>query len=168
LPHDSADPNPPSRALKLRGRGHSPAATDIGLWCADLARLLHVARQRGADGVDACAHRGRLVADTVVLVQDHGPFELEVTPRSIVLGDEPVFVAEHSNAPTGGPALEHELSWILHRDGVRVVRFERGVDESEAAAWIDALLLAAPASATHEDLVTMLWDSELEHVTLRT
>ena len=163
-----SDPNPPSRALNLRGRGHSPATADVSGWCADAARLLQLARRYGADGLEVRALRGRLLADIVVLVQDHAPFELEVTPRSIVFEDDPVFVADNANAPTGELALEHELSWVLHRDGIRALRFHRGLNEREGAAVLDALLTAAPASATHEDMVTLLWEAGLEHVAVRT
>lgn len=162
------DPNPPSRALNLRGRGHSPALTEVSSWCVDAARLVHTARRLGAGSVEARALRGRLVADLVILVQDHAPLELEVTPRSVVLGDEPVFVADHSNAPAGEGGLEYELPWLLHRDGIRALRFESGLNEREGAALLDALLRAAPASATHEDVVTLLWEAGLEHVHVRT
>src|SRR5437764_4118013 len=123
------DPNPRSRSLSLRGRGHSPAAAELAGWCGDAARLLHLARRLGPDGVEVCALRGRLLADLVILVQDHAPFELEVTPRAIVFADEPVFMADDENPPGGPPSLEYELSWVLHRDGIRMLRFERGVDE---------------------------------------
>ena len=160
--------NPPARTLNLHGRGHSPAAADVAGWCADTGRLLHLARRLGADGVEVSALRGRLLADMVVLVQDHAPIELEVTPRSIVFDDQPVFVADNANAPTGEQALERELSWVLHRDGIRTLRFEQGLSEREGAAVLDALLVAAPASATHEDVVTLLWEAGLEHVSVRT
>lgn len=162
------DPTPGARGLRLRGRGHSPAAGDVATWCGDTARLIHLARRRGPDDFDVRALRGRLLADLVILVQDHAPIALEVTPRSIVLDDEPVFVAENSNAPTGERALERELSWVLHRDGIRALSFERGIDEREAGLLLDALLSAAPASATHEDTVTLLWEAGLEHIRVRT
>jgi HEAT repeat protein len=170
LPHrlPLPDSNPPSRALNLRARGPSAAALEVSGWCVDAARLVHWARRHGAGDVDTRALRGRLAADLVILVQDHAPIELEVTPRAIVLEDEAVFVAENANAPTGERALEHELPWVLHRDGIRALRFERGFEERESGAVLDALLAAAPASATHEDMVTLLWEAGLEHVSVRT
>ncbi|MCE9627862.1 MAG: hypothetical protein K8R56_08095, partial [Candidatus Eisenbacteria bacterium] len=129
---------------------------------------MHLSRRYHAEQPDAAALRRRLIAELVLLVQDHAPFRLEITPRSIVLDDEPVFEAENSNAPVGERALERELSWVLHRDGIRALRFERGLDEREAGHLLDALLAAAPASATHEDTVTLLWEAGLEHLSLRT
>ena len=158
------EPSPGARATNPRARGRSPATAEVSAWCRDAARLVHLARRRGPDDVDVRALRGRLLADLVILVQDHAPLELQVTPRSIVLDDEPVFVADNSNAPVGERALERELSWVLHRDGIRSLRLERGVDEHEAATLLDAILSAAPASATHEDIVTLLWEAGLAHV----
>ena len=112
--------------------------------------------------------RAHLAGELIGLARDHAPFALEVTPRSIVLDDEPVFVADNSNAPTGELALEHELSWILHRDGIRTLRFAPGLTDHEAGTLLDALLISAPASATHEDIVTLLWEAGLEHVRVST
>jgi HEAT repeat protein len=154
--------------LNLRERGQSAATLEVSSWCIDAARLLHWARRHGPGDPDTRALRGRLAADLVLLVQDHAPIELEVTPRAIVLEDEAVFVADNANAPIGERALEHELPWVLHRDGIRALRFELGFAERESGAVLDALLAAAPASATHEDLVTLLWEAGLEHVKLRT
>ncbi len=167
-PPPAPDSDPAPRALDLHGRGQSSAALEFSSWCIDAARLVHWTRRHGPADPDTRALRGRLAADLVILVQDHGPIELEVTPRAIVLEDEAVFVADNANAPTGERALEHELPWLLHRDGIRTLRFERGFGERESGAVLDALLAAAPASATHEDMVTLLWEAGLEHVKLRT
>ena len=157
---------PPSRSLRWREpeRERSPAADDVSSWLADAARLLAMARRLGVENTETRALQRRLVADLVLNVQRHGPLHLDVTPRSIVMGDDTVFAADHSNAPTGERGLERELSWILHRDGLRALKLEKGLTEAEAATFLDVLLLAAPGDATDEDLVTMLWESAFAHV----
>ena len=157
---------PPSRSLRWREpeRERSPAAGDVSSWLADAARLLATARRLGVENAETRALERRLVADLVLNVQRHGPLHLDVTPRSIVMGDDTVFAADHSNAPTGERGLERELSWILHRDGLRALKLEKGLTEAEAATFLDVLLLAAPGDATDEDLVTMLWESAFAHV----
>ena len=157
---------PPSRSLRWREpeRERSPAAADVSSWLADAARLLAMARRLGVENAETRALQRRLVADLVLNVQRHGPLQLDVTPRSIVMGDDTVFAADHSNAPTGERGLERELSWILHRDGLRALKLEKGLTEAEAATFLDVLLLAAPGDATDEDLVTMLWESAFAHV----
>jgi HEAT repeat protein len=161
-PHNT----PPSRSLRWREpeRERSPAADDVSSWLADVARLLAMARRLGVENAETRALQRRLVADLVLNVQRHGPLHLDVTPRSIVMGDDTVFAADHSNAPTGERGLERELSWILHRDGLRALKLEKGLTEAEAATFLDVLLLAAPGDATDEDLVTMLWESAFAHV----
>ena len=157
---------PPSRSLRWREpeRERAPAAADVSSWLADAARLLAMARRLGVENTETRALQRRLVADLVLNVQRHGPLHLDVTPRSIVMGDDTVFAADHSNAPTGERGLERELSWILHRDGLRALKLEKGLTEAEAATFLDVLLLAAPGDATDEDLVTMLWESAFAHV----
>lgn len=167
-PTRRTESTPVTRGLELRGRGHSMAVLELTTWCADANRLVHLARRYDTGHPDAAALRRRLVAEGVLLVQDHAPFRLEVTPRSIMLEDEPVFVAEHANSPASEMSLRRELPWLLHRDGIRAITFNRGLDEREAEAFLNALLVAAPASATHEDMVTLIWEAEAHHITLTT
>ena len=157
---------PPSRSLRLREPEpeRSAVANDVASWLAETARLLVIARRLGPQHADTRTLTRQLVAELVLLVQRHGALHLDVTPRSIVLRDETVFAADHSNAPTGERGLERELSWILHRDGLRALKLEQGLTEAEAATLLDVLLLAAPADATDEDLVTMLWEAGFTHV----
>jgi HEAT repeat protein len=157
---------PPSRSIRWREpeRERSQAATDVASWLVEASRLLITARRIGREHAETRALQRRLVPELVQLVQRHGALHLDVTPRSIVMGDETVFAADHSNAPTGERGLERELSWILHRDGLRALRLETGLTEAEAATLLDVLLLAAPGDATDEDLVTMLWESAFTHV----
>jgi len=157
---------PPSRSIRWREpeRERSQAATDVASWLGEASRLLITARRIGREHAETRALQRRLVPELVQLVQRHGALHLDVTPRSIVMGDETVFAADHSNAPTGERGLERELSWILHRDGLRALKLETGLTEAEAATLLDVLLLAAPGDATDEDLVTMLWESAFTHV----
>ena len=142
-PVSPADPDPhatpPSQSLRWRApeRERSQAADDVASWLADAARLIIMARRLGNDQADTLALKRRLVPELVLLVQRHGGLSLDVTPRSIVMGDETVFAADHSNAPTGERALERELSWILHRDGLRALKLENGLTEAEAATLLE-------------------------------
>ena len=159
-------PTPPSRSLRWREpeRERSEAANDVATWLGEASRLLILARRLGPEPADTRALQRRLVPELVLHVQRHGALHLDVTPRSIVMGDETVFAADHSNAPTGERGLERELSWILHRDGLRALKLEKGLTEAEAATLLDVLLHAAPGDATDEDLVTMLWENGFAHV----
>jgi len=155
---------PPSRSFRWRERERPEAADDIAAWCADVARLLTMSRRLGRGHPESLALERRLVQELVLNAERHAPFRLDITPRSIVMGDEAVFAADHSNAPTGERELERELSWMLHRDGLRALKFERGLTEAEAATFLDVLLFGSPGDATDDDLVTMLWESGFTHL----
>jgi HEAT repeat protein len=53
---------------------------------------------------------------------------------------------------------------MLHRDGVRALEFAKGLTQAEAATFLDLLLHGAPADATDEDLVTLLWEGGFTHL----
>jgi hypothetical protein len=93
--------------------------------------MLHLARRFGAAHPDTLALGRSLVPELVSIAQEHGPIHLDVTPRSIVMGDETVFAADHSNAPTGERALERELSCCTAT--ACALKFEQGLTEAEAA-----------------------------------
>jgi len=166
-PRETERPTP-SSAPEPRWRESSEAVEQVSLWCAEAARLVHLARRLGPESDDVRACRRRLAPDLARLASAHGPLRLDITPRSIVLGDEAVFTADHANAPIGERALERELSWVLHRDGLRAIVLEPDFSEAEAATFLDVLLASAPADATHEDLVTLLWDSGFAHLVVET
>ena len=155
---------PPSASFRWREHERPEAADHIASWCAELARLLIMSRRLGDAHPETLALARRLAQELVLHVARHAPIHLDITPRSIVMGDDAVFAADHSNAPTGERALERELSWMLHRDGLRALKFETGLTEDEAAAFLDVLLLGTPGDATDEDLVTMLWEGGFTHV----
>jgi len=137
----------------------SQAAVALAEWCRNAARWLHLVRRLSRSAADTLELREQLVRELPELVEQFGDLSLDVTPRSLVLDEIPVLIADHSNDPGGSTGLEQELTWVLHRDGLRRLHFQRGLTTADARAFLDAVALAAPACATHEDLVTLLWDS---------
>ncbi len=146
-----------------------PHATErVADWCRDAARWLQIGRRLGRTAADAQVLREELARRLPAIVEESGSLCLDVTPRSLVLDDVPVFVADHSNDPSVAGGLERELSWVLHRDGVRQVHFHHGLTSEAARTFLDAIATAAPACATHEDLVTLLWDAAPANVECET
>ena len=135
-------------------------AEQLTEWCRDAARWLHLGRRWSRTAVETMTLRDQLALGLPEIVQAAGDVTLDVTPRSLVLGDVAVFIAEHANDADGGAGLERELSWVLHRDGIRRLHFHRGLTSEASRAFLDAVAQAAPACATHEDLVTLLWDAD--------
>lgn len=56
------------------------------------------------------------------------------------------------------------LPWLLHRDGLRLLKFREGFESADLEALLSVLQRARSAAADEDDLVTMLWVADLEHV----
>ena len=52
------------------------------------------------------------------------------------------------------------LAWLLYKDGLRELRFAKGVEESEIVRFLEILGRARKATIDDDDLVTMLWEAE--------
>ena len=157
-PHDET---PAADAPAPAPEASAPSSAEaVAEWCRGAARWLYLGRRLSRDAAETLELREGLSLRLPELVREHAGLTLEVTPRAIVLGETPVFVAEHANDLSGSAGLEHELSWVLHRDGIRRLHFHPGFTDGAARALLDAVAAAAPACATHEDLVTLLWDAD--------
>jgi len=156
--HPAADASSPATAATPQ------AAATLGEWCRAAARWLHLVRRLSRTATETLELREQLVLRLPEIVEQYGEITLEVTPRALVLAETPVLIADHANDPSGAGGLERELTCVLHRDGIRRLRFCAGLTVADARALLDAVALAAPACATHEDVVTLLWDSAPAHV----
>ena len=56
------------------------------------------------------------------------------------------------------------LPWLLHRDGLRLLTFRAGFETADLDALLTVLQRARSASSDEDDLVTMLWVADLNHV----
>jgi hypothetical protein len=52
------------------------------------------------------------------------------------------------------------IAWLLYKDGLRDLRFAKGVEESEIVRFLDILCRARKATIDDDDLVTMLWEAD--------
>jgi hypothetical protein len=59
---------------------------------------------------------------------------------------------------------EEGLAYVLHRDGVRELAFLKGLDLDEIDDMLDVLVTCSICADLEEDLVTMLWEKDLNHV----
>jgi HEAT repeat protein len=55
------------------------------------------------------------------------------------------------------------LAFLLYRDGIRDVTFEKGISDGEIEGLLDALNRTKNARGDREDLVSMIWDLDLKH-----
>ena len=59
------------------------------------------------------------------------------------------------------------LPWLLYRDGVRSLTFSPGFETTDLGALLGVLHKARTATTDDDDLITMLWVTDLAHVAYR-
>lgn len=63
------------------------------------------------------------------------------------------------------PNKAESLSWLLYKDGMRILTLKRGAEEEEFVRFLDVINRARflPADAS-DDLLTLLWEQEFERI----
>lgn len=56
------------------------------------------------------------------------------------------------------------LPWLLYKDGVREIAMYRGFEGAELVAFLRCLAAARRAKAEEDDLLTLLWEQDFEHL----
>ncbi len=87
------------------------------------------------------------------------PLDIQVREASFTLDDRVVY----QDVDRGTDSLP----WLLYRDGVRSLTLMPGVEGSDLEALLLLLHRARSASSEDDDLVTMLWVTDLEFVNYR-
>lgn len=140
----------------------SPAARQVSEWFRQLGRLVRIARTYGPYASLARQARERLIQDMLPLIEYHSPLALRFSPLEIWLRDELLVRAEANDE--GGPSLEHQLPFILYRDGLRGMTLAADTTREEIATIVSAVLEITTSRLTHADLCTLLWEADLSHV----
>lgn len=85
----------------------------------------------------------------------HEAMELEVSQFSMNYMSQEVFYSEER---------QDNLALSLFIDGVRGFAFLQGITKDEIEIFIDILKIASKGENSEDDIVTLLWEKELEHV----
>ena len=56
------------------------------------------------------------------------------------------------------------LSWLLYKDGLRELRFAKGVENTEIIRLLEILGRARKATIDDDDLLTMLWEADFTYI----
>ena len=117
-----------------------------------LERAIRATSSTDAGVIERLAAQGfeRLSA----FIDRHGPLTLGVAPENVYL--------EGSRLTDNGRAADNAL-YFAYCDGLRLVRFEPGIEAAEVERLVLALRRAA-ASVPDEDTITLLWSADLTHV----
>ena len=137
----------------------TPAGRNMSEWFRQADRYVRTVRTFGSTSPNAVSARERAIEDLLGILDFHAPLTLHCTPLELWLGDEVVV-----RPPAGGEsdlAMERRVPFLLYRDGIRTLTFARETTREDAIALLDALARVATQHATHEDLVTLLWEADL-------
>lgn len=85
--------------------------------------------------------------------------ELDIRENAFVYGDTVVY----QDADRGSDALP----WLLYRDGVRGLTFSSGFEQGELEAFLTLVQAARSANTDDDDLVTLLWVADYQHLTYK-
>lgn len=80
---------------------------------------------------------------------------LKVQPDAFIFDDEPVF--EETNADVSVP-------FLFFRDGIRRLELVNGIDREEVGALLDAAAHGMDRRGLDDDIVSILWRHQLDHV----
>ncbi|MFH1312957.1 MAG: HEAT repeat domain-containing protein [Candidatus Eisenbacteria bacterium] len=98
------------------------------------------------------------LAQLTPFLQQNASLTLLVEENALVYGEEVVYsCAEKLDS----------LAFVLYRDGIRLITFRSGVGADEIEAFTRAVHDARGTDPHQADLVTMLWEKDLAHITYR-
>lgn len=146
-------------------RDLSPAAIACAAWFRRLARALKVCRLYRDDNAMVIQARDQVLAVLQEQVRESGGWTLHFTPTEIYLGNELV-VQPQVRRPDDphGSSGEDQLPFLFYRDGIRAIRFPPAVSREELETLFDALRAVGAAGANQDDLVTLLWQANLQEI----
>lgn len=142
----------------------SPRAMAVARWLRYLARSLRVMRLY-KERNEVTENASEIIAAQLDELLGEGPLELRVGPKEIELDGELVVRVQKRRA--GQDVIhtpEEELPFFIYQDGIRVIRILKGVPRRELDVLIEALRVRGRGVDTENDLVTLLWQANLNKI----
>lgn len=152
--------------LVSAGRELSPIAQAAALWFRQLARGLKTARLYRTENPIVQGIRDQIADSLTEYLERFGAWKLRFTSSEIHLDDE--VIVRPAGRMKGGenPIIspEEQIPFMIYRDGVRAMTLLPGMPRREIDALFDALRLVGTSALTNDDLVTLLWQANLNRV----
>jgi len=131
------------------------AARAAGVWINQLARTLKTCRLYDANNPTVIRFRGELAAAAGRMLEEHGRILLRFTSEDVLCEEVSLYPAK---------SRDDNLALPFFRDGVRGLALQPGVQPREIETLLDAVLHVTSQTQSEDDLVTMLWEAQLEHI----
>jgi len=152
----SAPDEPAARAdHPPEDRSSDPAFKAVAAWIGQLARTLKTCRLYHATNPTVLRFRVELFEALARLTTDQGAITYRFTADDVLYEDASLYPAK---------SRDDNLALAFHRDGVRGITFAPAVTQRELDALVDAVLVVSGQAHSEDDLVTLLWQANLQHV----
>jgi len=142
----------------------SPRALAVARWLRYLARSLRVMRLY-RERNEVTRNASDIISAQLEELLEEGPLELRIGSKAIELDGEMVVRVQKRKA--GEDVLhspEEELPFFIYQDGIRMIRIVKGVPRREIDVLIEALRVRGRGVDTENDLVTLLWQANLNKI----
>ena len=128
-------------------------------WVGQLVRTLKTCRLYDEANPTVVRFREDLANSLETLLARRGALRLEVDSNTVTYAEQEVHAAR---------SRDDNIAGVLHRDGIRVLTIEPGIEAREVDSLLDQILYVTGPAAGDDDLVTLLWDADLPHVFVET
>lgn len=147
----------PERSGHARERTVSDATLKAAAWwVSQFARTLKTCRLYDASNPTVVKFREELAVSARKLAEEHGSLTFRFEVADVTLDGESLHPAR---------SRDDNLAYPFHRDGVRGITLNPGVEAAEIGALVDAVLEVTGQNLDDgDDLVTLLWESNLRHI----
>ena len=137
---------------------NDPFVRAVGTWVQQFARTLKNCRLYDAGNPTVLRFRQQLVAALHQVIRQHGGFALRFGGDDVTCDGVSLYPAR---------SRDDNLALPFYRDGIRSISFAEGIEPREIDALVTALLRVTGVDAPQdEDLVTVLWESQLPHISI--
>ena len=147
----------PDRPGHARERTVSDATLKAAAWwVSQLARTLKTCRLYDASNPTVVKFREELSVSARKLTDEHGSLTFRFEAADVTLDGQSLHPAR---------SRDDNLAYPFHRDGVRGITLNPGVESAEIGALVDSVLTVTGQNLDDgDDLVTLLWESNLRHI----
>jgi len=133
---------------------HDAAVTT---WVKRLVRTLKSCRLYDSGNPMVIKSREDLAYDLASLLEREGKLTLRFSSDDVFYGEISTYPAQSSG---------DNLAGQFHRDGIRSITFHSGIELDEVETFLDQVLRVSGPQSSDEDLVTLLWDADIPHLSV--
>jgi HEAT repeat protein len=126
-----------------------------GAWLGQFARTLKTSRLYDAKNPTVVKFRDDLALSARKVLAEYGALTFEFRSDDVLFDEMSLYPAR---------SRDDNLALPFYRDGVRSLTLQPGVEPREIDALLDAVLQVTGQNPGDDDLVTLLWEAQLNHV----